>query len=129
MPSQTPRSRSLLSHLFRLIEPDDLRVLIRHLTQAVRNLTAPNEPVTELTYSETISYFVNERPDDPRIVKGAVLLMPRRPVIQVHFLFLNEQNAPLCNSLGDLYGRTLLAVRLDDEFQEAFGGTDLLILE
>ena len=100
MPSQTPRSRSLLSHLFRLIEPDDLRVLIRHLTQAVRNLTAPNEPVTELTYSETISYFVNERPDDPRIVKGAVLLMPRRPVIQVHFLFLNEQNAPFAIRLG-----------------------------
>lgn len=129
MPSQSPRPRSLLSHLFRFIEPDDLRILIRHLVRAVRDIVVAGEPVPELTYNDTIAYFVNERPDDPRIVKGAVLLIPRRLAMQVYFLFLDEHNTPLGNEGANLYGRSLRVVRLDDELQEAFGDTELLIFE
>jgi len=115
--------------LFRFIEPDDLRILIRHLVRAVRDIVVAGEPVPELTYNDTIAYFVNERPDDPRIVKGAVLLIPRRLAMQVYFLFLDEHNTPLGNEGANLYGRSLRVVRLDDELQEAFGDTELLIFE
>lgn len=129
MPSKPPSSRSLLSHLFRLAEDDDIRALTRRLVRAVRDVFAVSNPVPELTYSETIAYFVNQRPDDPRIVKGAVLLVPQRGVTQVYFLFLDAQDTPLCDADGHLYGRSLPVLRLDDELQEAFGETELLILE
>ncbi len=129
MTSQKPRSMSFLSKLFRFVESDDIRELIRHLVRAVRGIVTAGEPITELTYSDAIAYFVNDRPDNLRIVKGAVLLIPKRPMMQVYFLFLDEQNIPLCNEGGIMYGRALQVVSLDNELQEAFGGTELLILE
>lgn len=128
MPSTPERPLSLLSRLFRF-KPDDIEMLIRHILREVRGMVEAEGPIPELTYSDTIAYFVDQRPDDARIVKGAVLLMPKRSVIQVYSLFLDEQNTPLCGESGDLYGRLQRVIRLDDELQEAFDGTKLLILE
>jgi len=130
MPSPKPQSSSLLVQLWKHLRDDDeIRALTRKLVRVVRDMLVVKEPVQQLTYNDAIAYFVNERPDDPRIVKGALLLLPERVGTRVFFLFLDEQNTPLCTTNGHFYGRNLKVQSLDEELEEAFGGTELLLLE
>ena len=92
-------------------------------------MTTPSVPLPELTYHDAIAYFAMERPDDPRIVKGALLLQPQDHAQRVVSLFLDAENAPLSDTRGRLYGRCQLVERLDEELTALFDGTELVILE
>jgi len=129
MSSNAQRSGSFFSDLFHLTKNDDIRALTRKLVRAVRSMLSDEETVSELTYSDTITYFVDERPDDADIAKGAVLLIPQRSAIRVYFLFLDKDNKPLSGGNGKFYGRAKLVQGLDEELKDAFDGTELLILE
>ena len=120
---------TILSHLFRLAKDDDVRSVVRKLLRLVNTSLVDYETIPELTYSEVIKYFVEQRPDDPRIVKGAVLLVPQQQGIRTHFLFLDENSDVLSGPDGKVYGKTSLVATFDDELKEAFGDTELLIFE
>lgn len=123
------RTRTILAQLLNLLRDDEVRRLLRAALRAFKRLHAPLEEVTELTYEQTVRYFVEQRPDDVTIVKGAVLLQPLRQGRLTVWLYLDANNEMVCREDGTPYGRKLLVRHLDEELEEAFGGTELLILE
>lgn len=72
-----------------------------------------------LTYSEVITYFVEQRPDDQRIRCGALLRAYDQKAWTMSFIFLD----------GARYGRTLRIRNLDAEMMELFSGKDLVIFQ
>jgi hypothetical protein len=87
------------------------------------------EIVTQMTYSEAIAFFVDHRPADPRVVKGAMFLQ-RHP--QGHLLvqvFLGKSSNLVCDPEGKPYGRRLVVRNIDPELQHTFGSQDLVIVE
>ena len=87
------------------------------------------EVVSNLTYSQALSYFSNHRPADPRVTKGAMLLQQHPQGQLISQLFLDKKNNLVCDSAGKPYGRRLVVRNLDAELQETFGGKDLVIVE
>ena len=86
--------------------------------------------VDTLVFGDVVSYFTGERPDDPRIKAGALLLSagsgPGRVAFQV---FLDEADQVCGYASGTPYGRRILARRLDAELTDYLGGGDLLIFQ
>ena len=86
--------------------------------------------VDTLVFGDVVSYFTGERPDDPRIKAGALLLSagsgPGRVAFQV---FLDEADQVCGDASGTPYGRRILARRLDAELTDYLGGGDLLIFQ
>src|SRR5262245_15429725 len=67
-----------------------------------------------LTYDDVVSYLVEKRPPDPRIAKGAMLIDRRTArCICVYLLFLDENNLPLTDCNGRLYGTSRVVGRMD----------------
>ena len=100
-------------------------LLLRHTSDNLSGI----KQAEVLTYEDSVRYFVNSRPDDERIVKGALLQRPKDTATLVIWLFLDENNLPLSDEKGNPYGRKLLAARLDEELREWFGDKDVLIVE
>ncbi len=83
-----------------------------------------------ITYGKAMKYFVSERPDDDRIVKGALLLRPAGfGESLLVWMFLDADEQPLANSRGKLYGRCLVVGAVDEELTGCFGEGDFLIVE
>jgi hypothetical protein len=88
--------------------------------------------VETLTFGDVVSYFTSERPDDPQIKAGALLLSaepgpgPGRVAFQV---FLDEADQVCGDASGTPYGRRILARRLDAELTDYLGGGDLLVFQ
>jgi hypothetical protein len=86
--------------------------------------------VDMLTFGDVMSYFTGERPDDPQIKAGALLLSagpgPERVVFQV---FLDDADQVCGDASGTPYGRRILARRLDAELTDYLGGGDLLVFQ
>jgi hypothetical protein len=94
------------------------------------NSDSSGQKQTELlTFSEAIGYFGAERPDDPRIEKGVLMLDKRRNGTLVTWGFLNSANLPVKKEDGTAYGKRVLALKLDQELLEYFGDSDLIIFE
>jgi len=101
-----------------------LTEVARKIGTWLRSKLPPSEPIkiSEMMYVQAIGYFVENRPLDSRVVKGAMLLQKHsngRLLIQV---FLDENNKVIS-------GRKLVVESLDDELQQAFGDKDLIIVE
>jgi len=87
------------------------------------------EIVPEMTYSQAIGFFVDHRPSDSHVVKGAMLLQDHpegRLLIQV---FLDKNNDLVSSAEGKLFGRRVIVRSLDSELQQTFGDKDLIIVE
>ncbi|MDZ7955392.1 hypothetical protein [Nostoc sp. DedQUE09] len=105
---------------------NEFRTSIRGLLQKI-----PLEPeiVPIMRYEKAISYFVVNRPPDPKIVKGAMLKyyhLKGNMFIQV---FLDSDNQLVCQPDDTPYGRQVLVEKFDDELAETFGDQDLVIVE
>ena len=105
--------------------------LIQKALKALDKLTEHCAQIPELTYRDVITYFTNEMPGDPRIVKGAVLkqMSPNSEGYYVYQVFLDRANVPVCNKRGVPYGKKWMTRSFDGELLTAFGGEDLLIVE
>ncbi len=88
-------------------------------------------PPKMLTYTAAIEYFVKERPDDPRIKRGALLRhrVPGESGVRIIQVFLDKNNQPVTGPDRRPYGRQLKVRTLDEELHNAFGKTDLIIVE
>jgi hypothetical protein len=87
------------------------------------------EVVQLLTYGEAIAYFVEHRPADASVVKGAMLLQDHAEGRMLFQMFLDKDSALACDSGGKPYGRRLVVKALDPELEQTFGGKDLVVLE
>lgn len=96
--------------------------------EALRDILRLPEVVPVMTYDEAIKYFISDRPNDPRIKKGA-LLRKRHPqgyhLVQV---FLDKNNELVCDSGDRPYGRQLVVRELDEELRDTFDDKDLIIV-
>jgi|GEM_PF-4595279 len=82
-----------------------------------------------LTYVDAITYFVHEKPDDKRIVKGCILIRDHKAGMLTIWTYLDDNNELLCGGNGVPYGRELIVKSIDDELKEALGDSKLLIVE
>lgn len=84
-----------------------------------------------LTYESAISYFVEERPDNSMVSKGALVrqIDNNSKKITIIQIFLDERNKLVFKPNGEPYGRRLLVSMLDEELEETFGDEDLIIVE
>lgn len=100
------------------------------IDQLVAKLTTKQSKVIPLfTYAAAIQYFVDERPEDERIEKGVILRQPRPEGFLIIQVFLDGKNSLVPDAKGQIHGRQLVVNKLDDELQEAFGNTSMILVE
>lgn len=87
------------------------------------------QTVSNLSYEMAISYFIQDRPTDERVVKGAMLLQDHPQGKLLTQLFLDKNNDLVCDQTGKPYGRRLIVENLDNELRETFGDKDIVVVE
>jgi hypothetical protein len=88
------------------------------------------EEMPYLSYSEAIKYFVEQCQEHPGLFsKGAMLLDKSPKGYIVKQVFIDKKNDLICQPSGRPYGRCILAKQIDDELLEAFGESNLIIVE
>ena len=121
-----------------LADPGYVQAVLAQLTavfdQALDLLKAigidPDKDVDTLTFADVVGYFTDERPDDPRIRAGALLLSAGHPRGRVVFqVFVDDADRVCGDASGTPYGRRVIAGRLDDELNDYLGGGELLIFQ
>ncbi|MFI2632323.1 hypothetical protein ACH5A2_18290 [Streptomyces collinus] len=85
--------------------------------------------IDEMTYEATMSYFVEDRPEDPRVAKGALLLGRHREGALFMQIFLDEADEVVTNPDGKPYGRQVIVRHMDAELKDLFSGKKLVIVE
>lgn len=82
-----------------------------------------------LKYSDLINYFVEKKPNDTRIVGGAIVRQSHEQGQLIMQVFLDKNNDLVCDPLGKAYGRRLVAKEFDSELQQTFGSQNLIIVK
>jgi len=95
----------------------------------LRNVVKTPEILPIITYEDTIKYFITDRPNDPRIKKGAILRQPHPQGYHLAQVFLDKNNQVVLSPNGVPYARQLVARELDEELLEIFGNKKLIIVE
>lgn len=95
----------------------------------LRNVVKLPEVIPIITYEDMIKYFITDRPNDPRIRKGAILRQTHPQGYHLAQVFLDKNNQVVLSSNSVPYGRQLIARELDDELSEVFGNKELIIVE
>ncbi|NMG09505.1 hypothetical protein [Brasilonema sp. UFV-L1] len=102
---------------------------LSHLADSFKNFLQVEIEVQVLTYDSAIEYFVENRPPESNVVKGAILRGTEARGQSIIQVFLDKENQLVCMPDGRPYGRKLIARKLDNELDEAFGNEDLIIVE
>jgi hypothetical protein len=116
------RNKKLLSHEFN-------QDIFAQLGELWRDLLTLPDIIPLITYEEAITYFVSNRPNDPRIKRGAILRQPHPRGHHIVQMFLDTNNELVCDSAGKPYGRQLVALKLDEELLDTFGNKNVIIVE
>lgn len=87
------------------------------------------QTVSELTYRQAIQYFIEQRPAQGRVVRGAMLSQDHPQGRLLTQVFLDENNDLVADASGKACGRRLVVHRFDSELQRTFGDKDLVIVE
>jgi hypothetical protein len=87
------------------------------------------EIVPEMTYREAIAYFVDSRPKDARVTKGAMIMQDHPQGQLLTQVFLDRANDLVSDADGKPYGRRLVVKSVDGELRRTFGDKDLVIVE
>jgi hypothetical protein len=95
----------------------------------LRNVVQIPEIIPIITYEDTIKYFITDRPNDPRIRKGAILREHHPQGYHLAQVFLDKNNQVVLSPNGVPYARQLVARELDEELLEIFGNKKLIIVE
>lgn len=95
----------------------------------LRNVVKLPEVIPIITYEDTIKYFITDRPNDPRIQKGAILRQPHTQGYHLAQVFLDKNNQVVLSSNGVPYGRQLVTKQLDEELLEVFKNKNVIIVE
>ncbi|NLI78959.1 MAG: hypothetical protein GX442_21270 [Candidatus Riflebacteria bacterium] len=87
------------------------------------------ETVDVLTFVEAIQFFSRHRPADARVAKGAILRSRDRQGTLIFQVFLDAGGQPLFDLPGGARGRKVRVRMMDEELEEAFDGSDLIVVE
>jgi len=103
--------------------------IFSQLGELWRDLLKLPDVIPLITYEEAITYFVSNRPNDPRIKRGAILRKPHLQGYHIVQMFLDKNNEVVCDSAGKPYGRQLVALQLDKELLDTFGDKNVIMVE
>jgi hypothetical protein len=88
---------------------------------------AGHETVDELTYEDTIRWFIQHKKDAAASQKGVLQKeMNKDGTVMVYSAFADAQNKPVSKENGEMLCRAVLANKLDDELIEMFEGQDFV---
>jgi hypothetical protein len=87
------------------------------------------ERIDQLTLREVITRFVEEKPERPYPLRGALLVLPHCEGKQVAWAFLDHENALVRGENGNPLGRKAICATLDGELDAMMAGRELLIVE
>ena len=91
---------------------------------------APIDFQQELTYEEAIGYFrTKEFQNNPKLRKAALIRQEHDRGYELTQVFLDPDNNIIYDSDGNLYGRSIIVGKIDDELSELFEDENLIILE
>lgn len=85
-------------------------------------------PVQVLTMREVVRYFVEERPIDPDVDHGALLVRRKRRRTLCFQVFLDAAEKPCVGLSGEVYGRMLRVGEFDPELGELVAAGQGLVL-
>jgi len=103
--------------------------IFTQLGELLRDILTLPDVIPLITFKEAITYFVSNRPNDPKIKRGAILRQPHRQGHHIIQMFLDKNNELVCDSANQPYGRQLVAIKLDDELLETFGDKNVIMVE
>jgi len=106
-----------------------LHNMLCQFTEKVQSFLNPPYTIQVMTYEQAMRYFVEERPRDSRVKKGAIIRKTHPLGYSLMQVFLDANNDLVMRPDGKPYGRQLVAKRLDEELIEFFGNKDMLIVE
>ena len=107
---------------------EQLGVILKAVLEIIGHLKESGISAKELTYKEVIKYFVEERPSDPRVDKGAFVVERHAKGIMTIWTFLDSNNQPVTSDKGKPYYRKLKVTHFDKELEEMLDGQSLLIV-
>ncbi len=87
------------------------------------------ETVDVLTFAEAIQFFTRHRPADARVARGAILRRQDPRGTLIFQVFLDEGGQPLFDLPEGARGRKVRVRMMDEELEEAFDGSDLIVVE
>ncbi len=99
------------------------------LNKANQLIKRESEVIPIFTYESAIQYFIDERPDNPGIKKGVILRKPSVEGQMIIQVFLDANNTLIENHKGQVCGRQLLVSQLDEELEQAFDNTNMILVE
>jgi hypothetical protein len=110
--------------------------MVRSLVHEIAKVPRPIG-VDVLTMREVIRYFVEERPADPTIDHGALLIRRRfrspapinRRVTLCFQVFVDANHVPCHSPDGEIYGRAMVVGRFDAELEAHLANQDLAIFQ
>lgn len=86
-------------------------------------------PCDTLALTEVVGFFAAHRAANPAAAAGAVLRSRKGAAVRVDLMFLDGEHRPLLVGPGAAPTASYLARRLDPELAEAFGKTDIIVLD
>ncbi|MCK5800063.1 MAG: hypothetical protein KAI47_22890 [Deltaproteobacteria bacterium] len=91
----------------------------------------PLEPqlVDLMTREEALSYFISDRPDDPRVAKGVMLFEAHPKGHLLTRVFLDKNNQIISGADGALFGRRLIVRSIDSALDDLRTPHNLVIVE
>ncbi|MDR1740933.1 MAG: hypothetical protein LBR38_03685 [Synergistaceae bacterium] len=83
------------------------------------------------SFKEAVKWLVEHRPDDPRVVKAAVLRSKKAGGrrFELVLAYMDANNELVCDAKGAPYGVKREVDGFDDELERAFGEHDLIIVD
>ncbi|MUG98756.1 hypothetical protein F7734_43275 [Scytonema sp. UIC 10036] len=103
--------------------------LFSYIKDNIQNIHTNLEFLSTITYSEVVKYFVEQRPNNIRVKKGAILLEIDSQGYILTQVFLDENNNLVIDSSNTPYGRRFKVKNIDNELREIFEDKDLIIVE
>ena len=132
-PSSTSGS-SRLKQFVNFLDHPDVQASAKKLLTMFKTIHAEAQQVQiqkaeVVTYNEVVEYFVKCRPDNEKIVKGA-LLMQEDPIgKKLTFVFLDANNEPVLRGGRSPYGKAVITKAIDEVLLDFSEGRSLIIFE
>jgi hypothetical protein len=106
----------------------DLSKALNLVAASIREMNSVH--VRKITYENCIEYFVENKP--PKFLRAAILretIGMFRKEYKITQIYLDKNDDLVRDLRGRVYGRVVLADKIDEELEYAFGKYDILIVE
>jgi hypothetical protein len=125
---------SRIKQFVEFLEHPDVQASAKKLFTMIKTMRAEAQQVQVqkaevVTYNEVVEYFVKNRPDNERVVKGALLIQEDPIGKKLTFVFLDASNEPVLRDGKSPYGKTVITQAIDEALLDFSEGRSLIIFE